>query len=149
MQGKSAPIREGDLLLLDVWGKTKDAGQRLLRRHLDRLSRRESAGEIRESFSAFCAKRAIKAVDLIRTSIAAGKPLQGWQVDKAARTIIDKAGYGKYFFHRWVTTSAKPFTVTAPTWITSKHTTSATSSRKRVHRSSRVSTCPSLVCAPK
>ena len=23
MQGKAAPIREGDLLLLDVWGKTK------------------------------------------------------------------------------------------------------------------------------
>jgi Xaa-Pro dipeptidase len=26
--------------------------------------------------------------------------LQGWQVDKAARTVIEKAGYGKYFFHR-------------------------------------------------
>jgi len=26
--------------------------------------------------------------------------LQGWQVDKAARGVIEKAGYGKYFFHR-------------------------------------------------
>jgi Xaa-Pro dipeptidase len=41
-----------------------------------------------------------KAVDLICSSVAAGKPLQGWQVDKAARTVIEKAGYGKYFFHR-------------------------------------------------
>jgi Xaa-Pro dipeptidase len=41
-----------------------------------------------------------KAIELIRTSVAAGKPLQGWQVDKAARGVIEKAGYGKYFFHR-------------------------------------------------
>ena len=41
-----------------------------------------------------------KAVDLIRSSVAAGKPLQGWQVDKAARAVIEKAGYGEYFFHR-------------------------------------------------
>ncbi len=41
-----------------------------------------------------------KAVDLILSSVAAGKPLQGWQVDKAARGVIEKAGYGKYFFHR-------------------------------------------------
>jgi Xaa-Pro dipeptidase len=39
-------------------------------------------------------------VDLICSSAAAGDPLQGWQVDKAARTVIEKAGYGKYFFHR-------------------------------------------------
>jgi Xaa-Pro aminopeptidase len=41
-----------------------------------------------------------KACDLIRKTIAAGKPLHGWQVDKAARAVIEKAGYGKYFFHR-------------------------------------------------
>lgn len=41
-----------------------------------------------------------KAVELIRSTVAAGIPLQGWQVDKAARTVIEKAGYGKYFFHR-------------------------------------------------
>jgi Xaa-Pro aminopeptidase len=39
-------------------------------------------------------------VDLICSGAAAGKPLQGWQVDKAARTVIEKAGYVKYFFHR-------------------------------------------------
>src|SRR5262249_173627 len=41
-----------------------------------------------------------KAVDLILTSVAKGQPLQGWQVDKAARCVIEKAGFGKYFFHR-------------------------------------------------
>ena len=32
--------------------------------------------------------------------MAKGKPLQGWQVDKTARSVIEKAGYGEYFFHR-------------------------------------------------
>jgi Xaa-Pro dipeptidase len=41
-----------------------------------------------------------EAVELIRSTIAARKPLQGWQVDKAARSVVEKAGYGKYFFHR-------------------------------------------------
>ena len=37
-------------------------------------------------------------MELIRSSVKAGKPLQGWQVDKAARKVVEKAGYGKYFF---------------------------------------------------
>jgi Xaa-Pro aminopeptidase len=41
-----------------------------------------------------------KAVDLIQTKIASGKPVQGWQVDQAARRVIEKAGYGRDFFHR-------------------------------------------------
>jgi Xaa-Pro aminopeptidase len=41
-----------------------------------------------------------RAVELICSSVAAGRPLQGWEVDKAARKVIEKAGYGKYFFHR-------------------------------------------------
>src|SRR4029077_1739390 len=40
------------------------------------------------------------ATDLIRSAIAKGRPLQGWQVDHAARSVIKDAGYGKYFFHR-------------------------------------------------
>src|SRR5438445_9541247 len=41
-----------------------------------------------------------KATHLIREQVAAGKPLRGRQVDQAARGVIEKAGYGKYFFHR-------------------------------------------------
>ena len=41
-----------------------------------------------------------KAIALIQSSMLAAKPLRGWQVDKAARTVVEKAGYGKYFIHR-------------------------------------------------
>lgn len=98
-QESASPIREGDLLLLDVWGKTKAAGSvyyditwvgYLGAKVPEKMAR--VFGVVREARD--------KAVDLIRTSVAAGKALQGWQVDNAARKVIEKAGYGKYFFHR-------------------------------------------------
>ena len=35
----SAPIREGDFLLIDIWGRVDQPGSRLLRHHLDRRRR--------------------------------------------------------------------------------------------------------------
>ena len=95
----ASPIREGDLLLLDVWGKTKTAGSvyyditwvgYLGAKVPEKMAK--IFGIVREARD--------KAIELVQSSVAAGKPLQGWQVDKAARKVIEKAGYGKYFFHR-------------------------------------------------
>jgi Xaa-Pro dipeptidase len=97
--GKSSPIREGDLLLLDVWGKKKAPGSV----YYDVTWMGFLGPKVPEKYAkVFGVLREArdKAVELIRSSIAAGKPLQGWQVDKAARGVVEKAGYGKYFFHR-------------------------------------------------
>jgi len=96
---KSSAIREGDLLLLDVWGKQKAPnsvyyditwvgymGNKVPRKYQDVFA------VLREARDA--------AVELIRVCVKDGKPLQGWQVDEAARKVVEKAGYGKYFFHR-------------------------------------------------
>ncbi len=95
----ASPIREGDLLLLDVWGKQKLAGSV----YYDVTWIGYLGAKVPEKYAkVFRAVRGArdKAVELILSSVAAGKPLQGWQVDKAARSVIEKAGYGKYFFHR-------------------------------------------------
>ncbi len=95
----AAPIREGDLLLLDIWGKRKTPGSV----YYDITWMGYLGAEVPEKYAkVFRVVREArdKAVDLILKNIAAGKPLQGWQVDKAARSVIEKAGYGKYFFHR-------------------------------------------------
>jgi len=95
----AAPIRQGDLLLLDIWGKRKTPGSV----YYDITWMGYLGAEVPEKYAkVFRVVREArdKAVDLILKNIAAGKPLQGWQVDKAARSIIEKAGYGKYFFHR-------------------------------------------------
>jgi len=92
-------IKEGDLLLLDVWGKTKAAGSV----YYDISWVGYLGAKVPEKFAkvfSIIVRARDAAVSLIQSSVAAGKPLQGWQVDKAARTVIEKAGYGKYFFHR-------------------------------------------------
>jgi len=96
---KAAAIREGDFLLLDVWGKKKAPGSV----YYDITWVGYLGARVPEKYAkVFRVVREArdKAVELIRSSIATGKPLQGWQVDKAARGVIEKAGYGKYFFHR-------------------------------------------------
>jgi Xaa-Pro dipeptidase len=99
VDGKAAVIQEGDLLLLDVWGKTTAPGSV----YYDITWIGFLGARVPEKYAKIfrLARDARdKAVNLIVSSIAAGKPLQGWQVDKAARSVIEKAGYGKYFFHR-------------------------------------------------
>ncbi len=96
---RPTPIKEGNLLLLDVWAKRDAPGSvyyditwvgYLGAKPLEKIAK--VFRTVREARD--------KSVDLILSSIAKGKPLQGWQVDKAARSVIEKAGYGKYFFHR-------------------------------------------------
>jgi Xaa-Pro dipeptidase len=99
LPGKSSEIRERDLLLLDVWGKTKTPGSV----YYDVTWVGYLGAKVPEKYAKvfrIVREARDKAVELIRSSIAAGKPLLGWQVDKAARSVIEKAGYGKYFFHR-------------------------------------------------
>jgi Xaa-Pro aminopeptidase len=96
---KSSPIREGDLLLLDVWGKQKAPNSV----YYDITWMGYLGVSVPEKYSkVFRVLREARdrAVELICSSVKAGKPLKGWQVDKAARSIVEKAGYGKYFFHR-------------------------------------------------
>ncbi len=40
------------------------------------------------------------ALDLVRTAGREGRSLAGFEVDRAARAVIDQAGFGEYFVHR-------------------------------------------------
>ena len=99
VEGKSAPIREGELLLLDVWAKKKTPGSVYYDVTWTGFLGVKVPEEYAKVFGVVREARD-KAVELIRSSIAKGKPLQGWQVDNAARSVINGAGYGEYFFHR-------------------------------------------------
>ncbi|MDE3170330.1 MAG: M24 family metallopeptidase, partial [Acidobacteriota bacterium] len=39
-------------------------------------------------------------VEFVATAVAKGRAVHGWEVDRAARESIRKAGYAKYFVHR-------------------------------------------------
>jgi Xaa-Pro aminopeptidase len=96
---KAAPIKEGDLLLLDVWGKQQTPASVYYDVTWMGYLGRTVPEKYVKIFNVLREARD-RAVDLIRTRVASGKPLQGWEVDKAARSVVEKAGYGKYFFHR-------------------------------------------------
>jgi Xaa-Pro dipeptidase len=99
VEGKSAPIREGELLLLDVWAKKKTPGSVYYDVTWTGFLGAKVPVEYAKVFNVVREARD-KAVGLIQSSMAQRKLLQGWQVDSAARSVINGAGYGKYFFHR-------------------------------------------------
>jgi Xaa-Pro dipeptidase len=97
--GRPTEIKQGDLLLLDVWGKLRSPGSV----YYDVAWVGYLGAEVPEKYSRVfkaIVQARDKAVELIQSSVLAGKPLQGWQVDRAARSVIEKSGYGKYFIHR-------------------------------------------------
>jgi Xaa-Pro dipeptidase len=98
-EATAAPIREGQLLLLDVWAKKKTPGSVYYDVTWTGFLGTKVPEEHAKVFGVVRAARD-KAVELIRSAMAKGRPLQGWQVDNAARGVVNDAGYGEYFFHR-------------------------------------------------
>jgi len=92
------PIREGDFVLLDVWAKKNNPGAvfyditwtGVVGKPTDRH---------REIFKIVSEGRDI-GVQTVLDGISAGRPIAGWEVDRAVRAHIKKAGYGDYFIHR-------------------------------------------------
>jgi Xaa-Pro dipeptidase len=93
------PIREGDLLLLDVWGKLAKPGSVYYDITWMGYLGRVVPAEYAKIFDIVKAARD-GAIRFIQEKFAAGRPIYGWEVDGVARGVIRKAGYGKYFVHR-------------------------------------------------
>ncbi|PWT76939.1 MAG: hypothetical protein C5B46_00520 [Proteobacteria bacterium] len=95
----SAPIKEGDWVLLDVWGKMKKPGACYYDITWTGFVGNSPSEKHRQIFDIVTRARDAGAQKVIDT-IGASQQLQGWQVDDATRAVIDKANYGKYFVHR-------------------------------------------------
>jgi Xaa-Pro aminopeptidase len=95
----SSQIKEGDLLLLDVWGKLDKPDSV----YYDITWMGYFGAKVPEKYAkvfAVAQQARDAAVNFAREATAAGKTFEGWQVDRAARDVIKKAGFGKYFVHR-------------------------------------------------
>jgi Xaa-Pro dipeptidase len=98
-QGASRPIRAGDLLLIDIFAKLQKPGSV----YYDITWIGYLGERVPDSYAKiFRIVRQARdaAVDFVKESVAEGRTIQGWEVDRAARNVIRKAGYGKYFVHR-------------------------------------------------
>jgi Xaa-Pro dipeptidase len=95
----SSPVRRDDLLLLDVWGKTLAANSVYYDITWVGFLGAKVTEKCAKVFSIVRDARDA-AVQFAEKNVSAGRAIEGWQVDKAARDVIRKAGYEKYFVHR-------------------------------------------------
>jgi Xaa-Pro aminopeptidase len=93
-----APIRRGDLVLIDLWGKEDEgaiyADQTWMGYVGDTVPER-----LEEIFTAVRDAR-LAAIDLIRRRWDAGQDVAGWEADDASRAVIEQRGWGEAFIHR-------------------------------------------------
>ncbi len=95
----SAPIRADDFVLLDVWGKQHKPGSV----YFDITWTGYVGDSIPEKFAKVfrvVSEARDAAISLVQKSLEAGRPLHGYEVDDAARIVIEAHGYGKSFVHR-------------------------------------------------
>jgi Xaa-Pro aminopeptidase len=95
----SAPIRPGDFVLLDVWGKLQQPGAVYYDVTWVGFLGSRPPERIQQIFEIVRAARDA-AVGAVEHAVREKRPLHGWEVDCAARTVIERSGYGKYFPHR-------------------------------------------------
>ncbi|MGA9291714.1 MAG: M24 family metallopeptidase [Ignavibacteriaceae bacterium] len=98
-EGTHSKITRGSLVLIDLWAKVdKDDAvwsditwTGYTEHHIPEKHARifEVVAEARDT-----------AFRLVESRFKEGKEIRGFEVDDAARGVIEKAGYGKYFFHR-------------------------------------------------
>jgi Xaa-Pro dipeptidase len=97
--GSDSVMKEGDFVLIDLWAKL----DRPRSVYSDLTWTGYIGQEVPEKYTKvfnIVAKARDAAVDRVRSAYAKREPLQGWQVDQAARDVIDQAGHGEAFCHR-------------------------------------------------
>ena len=99
VKGADAEIKEGDFVLLDMWAKL-DVPNAV---YTDLTKVGFVGTEVPEAMTRIfniVAGGRDAGIECVRTAFAESRPLQGWEVDRATRNVIEEAGYGKYFIHR-------------------------------------------------
>jgi Xaa-Pro aminopeptidase len=92
-------VGDNEIVLLDLWGKLPDSGAVFA----DITWVGFTAPEVPDRYvKAFNAARDGRdaAVALVQQAAASGRELRGFEVDRACRDVIDRAGFGAQFIHR-------------------------------------------------
>ena len=95
----SRGIRPDEIVLLDLWGKRDVAGAVFADITWVGYTGPTVPTEYASVFEV-ARKARDTAVALVADAVSSGRELRGWQVDRAARTVIDTAGFGDNFMHR-------------------------------------------------
>lgn len=91
-------IAEGEVLLIDLWGKATETGIHADQTWMGILSDRVP-DRVQKVWEAVRNSRDA-AVDFLRARFEAGEEVRAFEVDDVARAVIHDAGYGEFFVHR-------------------------------------------------
>jgi Xaa-Pro aminopeptidase len=95
----SAPIREGDFLLIDIWAKSEKPGSIYYDITWTGVVGREPTATELHVFETVVKARDA-AIGTVESAFAEGRLLRGFEADDAARGVIQAAGFGEFFTHR-------------------------------------------------
>ena len=93
------PIRDGDLLLLDLWAKLEDPDAVYYDVTWMAYCGEDPPARQREVFQVVRDARDA-GIRFVTDAVAAGRPVQGFAVDDAVRGYIARKGFGEFFTHR-------------------------------------------------
>jgi len=96
---RSAPIREGDFLLIDIWGRQDNPGSIFYDITWTGVIGREPSAKEQLVFETVRNARDA-AIATVESAFAAGREIRGFEADDAARGVIRAAGFGEFFTHR-------------------------------------------------
>ncbi|MCA2969756.1 MAG: aminopeptidase P family protein [Acidobacteriaceae bacterium] len=95
----SAPIAQGDVVLIDMWAKLARPGSVYYDITWTGYTDHEIPSNVQNIFSIVAGARDA-AIAKVQTTIANGQPLYGYEVDDACRGHIREHGLAEYFVHR-------------------------------------------------
>lgn len=95
----SKPIRKGDFVLIDIWGKLNRPDACYYDITWTGVVDREPTPREQTVFETVRDARDA-AVKIVREAFSAQRPIAGWEADDAARDVIARAGLGEWFTHR-------------------------------------------------
>jgi Xaa-Pro dipeptidase len=96
---KSAPIGEGDCVLIDIWGRVDTPGSIFYDITWTGVVGREPTEREQLVFETVRNARDA-AIAKVEQAFAEGRTIFGWEPDDAARAVIRAAGFGEFFTHR-------------------------------------------------
>ena len=92
-------VRRGDFVLLDLWAREAGADSIYADFTWVAFVGDQIPDELARVFD-IVARARDAAVDLVQTRVAAREPVAGQEADRAARAVIEDAGFGDKFVHR-------------------------------------------------
>jgi len=96
---RSAPIREGDFILIDIWARLDKPASVYYDITWTGVVGREPTE--REQLVFNTVRNARDAtIATVEQAFAEGRAIRGFEADDAARAVIGAAGYGEFFTHR-------------------------------------------------